>query len=231
MTALEKLKDSFEDALAAIPKSRWRQRANFLTAASRDNFDTVKELATEYPDLVNREDVHGCTALHWAGTFRNKEMAEFLVQHGANIEAPNHAGFTPMHHAAGNGAENIVILLHQRGGALDAKNNEGVTPLMHAVTCGKEDCVNALITCGADCDAVSNDGLTARGMAEMLGYRRIIATFDALAPVATGHVAARRKREADARQKAQDEDIALVTRGLPQPAGVFRKPVSFKKQR
>lgn len=231
MAVIKDLKNSFQDALAVIPGSRWKTRANFLTAARRNEFDTVKALIAQYPDLVNREDEHGCTALHWAGSFRNTEMAEFLVRHGANTGANNQAGFTPMHYAAGNGAAEIIALLHKRGAALDAANHEGATPLMHAVACGEEDCVRALIVSGADCEAVNHAGYTARRMAEALDYQRIIAAFDALAPVAAEHVAARRKREAEAAQKAQDEDIALVHAGLPQPARVFRKPVSFKKRR
>lgn len=228
MGAFRNLKNSFQEALAIIPYSRWRTRARFLTAADRNDFDTVKALAQKYPEAVKWQDDNGRTALQLACKFNQVETAKYLIERGADINTSNIIGFTPMHSAAGSNADKIIRILHERGALLDARNDDGNTPLMFAAICGKDNSIKTLIACGADCNAVDKDGQTARGIAEMLGYGRTVGTFDAMASVAAGHASARLRREEEAAQKARDADIAIATAGLPHSASVFRKPVSLK---
>ena len=62
-------------------------------------------------------------------------MLELLLARGANLEATNNSGETPLHFAAAeNGSVAVLELLLARGANLEATNNSGETPLELAGT-------------------------------------------------------------------------------------------------
>jgi hypothetical protein len=56
-----------------------------------------------------------------------------VVDVGAEVNAANQAGDTPLHTAAGQGLATIVQLLADKGASLEAKNKRGLTPLAVAI--------------------------------------------------------------------------------------------------
>ena len=57
------------------------------------------------------------------------EAVKYLLLAGADVNAADKDGFTPMHGAATRGANSIVQLLYDKGARLDAKSKEeGWTP-------------------------------------------------------------------------------------------------------
>jgi ankyrin repeat protein len=71
-----------------------------------------------------------------------KDIADAValcLQHGADVNAANAAGNTPLHVAAQRGADDVIRILAERGAKLDLKNKAGLTPLDLAV--GKKDAV------------------------------------------------------------------------------------------
>ena len=73
----------------------------------------------------------GASALHLAVINRNKEIAQLLIDSGANkdIKAQNQVGGTPLHWAAFFGIRDMAEFMVNVGADLDAKDNVGCSPI------------------------------------------------------------------------------------------------------
>lgn len=60
-----------------------------------------------------------------------------LIENGANIDAIDNNGDTPLSVASWSGSEHVVGLLLERGANVNDKNNDGATPLHQAVAQGE----------------------------------------------------------------------------------------------
>ena len=81
--------------------------------------------------MAARDDTHS-TPLHIASSKRSAETVDLLIQNGADVNAQNVNGSTPLHVAASSHLAlegTIVRLLLRRGANVDAKDSEGRTPL------------------------------------------------------------------------------------------------------
>ena len=56
------------------------------------------------------------------------DVMKVLVEKGANVNAANDAGMTPMHYAVQRGADRIIEYLASKGARFDIKNKQGRTP-------------------------------------------------------------------------------------------------------
>ena len=84
--------------------------------------------------LVNRGAIiNDCcdveTALHLAAYLDRSEMAQLLLERGADFDLRNKGGSTPLHLAAYTGSRNTAELLINHGANVNAENNYGQTPL------------------------------------------------------------------------------------------------------
>ena len=61
------------------------------------------------------------TCLHFASIIGNLQIAQYLVEKVANIEAKDHNEKTPLHHACTNGHLPIVEYLIEKGANIEAK--------------------------------------------------------------------------------------------------------------
>lgn len=79
--------------------------ARFQTEGGGDSGDssTLGQLLTTHPDLVNDVATGGALPLHTCGMSQsNQHGAAFLISRGADIEAVDTYGFTPLHRMASN---------------------------------------------------------------------------------------------------------------------------------
>ena len=100
------------------------------------------------------------TALIDAAADGNIEVVKQLLAAGANVNAKNKWGGTPLHWAARGGHKEIVELLIAKGANVNAKNDEDGTPLHLAADRGHTEVVELLITAGADVNAKDDEGET-----------------------------------------------------------------------
>jgi ankyrin repeat protein len=176
---------------------------------------------------VDAKGPGGLTPLELAATHRHQDMAELLIARGAgwsihaaaslgnigkihellaggaDLNARDCWGNTPLHYAAARGADGIAELLLMRGASVNVRNNWGGTPLhmtagtgvaelllahgadpniadMHGRTplhrhWADRDVVELLVEKGADVNAVDSDGKTALQLAEENGHTDLAA--------------------------------------------------------
>ena len=70
------------------------------------------------------------TLLHAACYDGRADIAELLIQLGADVHASEVNGRTPLHFAANNGHLDVIDVLVRHGARLDIKDGGGMTPLM-----------------------------------------------------------------------------------------------------
>jgi ankyrin repeat protein len=75
-----------------------------------------------------RRSANGRRALNWAAWYNRSQAIRFLLAHGADVNAANLTGFTPLHHAAENGSVEAARALLEAGADPRAPNYLGQTP-------------------------------------------------------------------------------------------------------
>jgi len=111
----------------APPKPVDPKFAALIRAIRSQDLAAVKASIKADSTLVNARDNSGATALHHAVGFGNAATIAFLLDAGADVNAKNRRGATPLHWATTS--EEKVRLLLDRGAEIDAKQAEGRTPL------------------------------------------------------------------------------------------------------
>ncbi len=112
-------------------------------------FDGRRNCIAASPDLLKARDPAGSTLLHHAAGFGTLETMTWLLDAGADVNAKNRRGSTPLHWAIHDEAK--VRLLLARGAAVNAKQVEGRTPLYLAASLGNgHGILRLLLDHGAD---------------------------------------------------------------------------------
>lgn len=69
---------------------------SLVEAAQSGNLEEVKQLLSlKTQDINQKQD--GCTALHLAAFYNRLNVVEYLVYCGAQVNAQNFSGITPLH--------------------------------------------------------------------------------------------------------------------------------------
>jgi ankyrin repeat protein len=128
-------------------------------AAKAGDMAKVEALLKENPELVSSQDNHNSRMpLHLAVEEGKKDVAELLLAKGADVNARDSFGATPLHISA---TKDIAELLLTKGADVNAKDTEGgTTPLHKAVHHGHKDVAELLLAKGADVNARDVSGVT-----------------------------------------------------------------------
>ncbi len=133
-------------------------------AAVAGDLEQVQAIVARHPEAVNEKDEYGFTALHGLAEEEHYDIVRFLIEHGADVNAQNEDGITPLHLAAW---PEMAGLLIASGADLEARSNEGDTPLIvMAAEAESEEMMEALLEAGADVNARNNYGQSAYDIAE-----------------------------------------------------------------
>ena len=90
----------------------------------------------------------------------NVELLEIAIREGADVNAKNEYGSTPLHKSARHGRLEVARALIDKGADVNAKNDDGSTPLLLSAENGRLEVVRALIEAGADVNAKNEYGST-----------------------------------------------------------------------
>lgn len=101
-------------------------------AAEEGNLPAVGDLIKKDPRLVGARDWDDLTPLHLAAFHGHKEVVEFLLEHGAEVNARTTAWVTPLHFAAQIGNREVVELLLAHKAKINAVDSKGWTPMNRA---------------------------------------------------------------------------------------------------
>lgn len=107
----------------------------------------------------------------------DRTMALKLLASGADVNAAQPDGTTPLHWAAYHNDTELVKALLARGARANVENSFGAAPLTEAVEVDNLDIVNALLKAGADVEAPNADGQTALMLAARIGDFAIAQTL------------------------------------------------------
>jgi len=122
-------------------------------AAMNGDREAVRQLLKQGAD-VNAVQGDGVTALHWAATRGDADMAAMLLVAGANHRAATRfGGYMPLHVAAERGYAAVVRTLVKAGADANATTGRGTTALMLAASAGDTDALTALLDAGAQPNA------------------------------------------------------------------------------
>ena len=117
----------------------------------------------------------GATPLHDAAWSGNREIALYLLEHGANVKARHaEAGSQPLAYACIKNDIPMVELLLAHGADLRAADNSGETPLQLAVDRGYQPLAELLIAKGADVNLRDKAGSAPLDEAARRGFRGIV---------------------------------------------------------
>lgn len=125
----ELLRRHYDHALASMPLAQdidMIEEGTGLTALglackdeTADAIDMVQPLVVKFAATVNKADRQGFTALHYAADSGNYAVVEFLVDHGADVNAANsvmeQVAITPLYMAYQKGHYRIADFLKLRG--------------------------------------------------------------------------------------------------------------------
>ncbi|WP_341821498.1 ankyrin repeat domain-containing protein [Wolbachia endosymbiont (group A) of Myopa testacea] len=161
---------------------RWAVKNNHSTTAEvlLDNgadlitFDSVQEryVWRKYQEI---ETEHCKNSLHLAARLGNLEAVEDLLGKGADVNAQNDIGNTPLHFAAENGHKEVVdALLGKDGINVNAQDKYNNTPLHLAAQMGYAEIVKDLLDKGANVNAKDKSGWTPLHLATIYKHEDIV---------------------------------------------------------
>jgi len=122
------------------------------------------------------------TPLHNTTQNKNQTVAKLLIDSGADINAQDQKGRTPLHRCKSLAVAKLLIT---KGAVVNAVDNDGYTPLHWAGTPREivdRPTIEYLLANGADSTRVDNSGLTPRQLAAKNSQHDLVAILDAHKP-------------------------------------------------
>jgi ankyrin repeat protein len=178
------------------------ERPAVIEAARNGDRAALRTLIEKKANL-NQPDADGATALHWAAYRDDLESVDLLVTAGANVNAANDLGATPLWNASTNGVA-VAKRLLDAGANPNLALLAGETPLIAAARAGQAGVVELLLAKGANANARGPRGQTALMWAVSGRHPAVVKALLAY------------RADVHARSAEWKEMVAVPPHGLPQ---------------
>lgn len=134
---------------------------DIVKATQYGAFDRVQEIVQSGFD-INQRDEENVTLLHWAAINNRKEIVQYFIKLGADIDAVGgELMSTPLHWATRQGHASIIVILLQSGANPGARDGEGCAAIHLAAQFGHTAIVGYLIAKGQNVNSQDSNGMTA----------------------------------------------------------------------
>lgn len=142
----------------ADPNASGKYGLTLMHWAARDGYVGIAEMLLAHGARVDPRILHA--AVHAPEgppgplPHENYKMVRLLLDHGADLNAQDSYGTTPLHRAVAGGGARMVELLLSYGADPGIPEETGRTPLHSAVLTRQEECARLLVEAGANINAI-----------------------------------------------------------------------------
>ena len=146
-------------------------------AAALGRMNDLLSAAGRSHSVITNRSPDGFTVLHLAAYFGHVDLVQWLIRHGAPLDAVagNPSLVRPLHSAVAAGSARIAMLLLDAGAEPHAPQRGGYTSLHAAAHRGDADLVDLLLSRGADPKLPCDDGRVPADFAREAGHAAIAA--------------------------------------------------------
>ena len=137
----------------------------WATVTMRENKDIVK--------LLTAKGATVASTIHTATATGDIAKIENLIKEGADINAMDKIGWTPLSWTIVMNDPNATEFLISKGADVNSRGKRGMTPLLLACQRGRKDIAEILISKGADVNVRRNDDRTALHIAVARGHKDV----------------------------------------------------------
>jgi hypothetical protein len=160
--------------LVIQPMALFASAETIVEAAKNGDLQTVKTIMADDPSKLNATDDNRYTALHWACMRAHWDVAEFLIENGADLNLIGGDGGTPINWAVHHDNVEFIKRMVDKGAKLNIRNQWGMTELHTAIWRGCIHVVEYLLDRGSDPTIKTNEGWTAMHQAYRSGHDDVI---------------------------------------------------------
>ena len=156
------------------PSLKGKSGISPLMIASLDAVESQARLLIDHGAAVNDSDLMKSTPLHWAlrrdpvkrGLQDSVATIKLLLAKGAQVNAVDSEGKTPLSVAAHNPSSQVIEILLENGAQANIKDKHGWTAIMYAADWNQTAVIKVLARRGADLNLRNSDGNTALSIAK-----------------------------------------------------------------
>lgn len=152
------------DVAPYVPPSTWRIEVDWFVNAAKANDETAVRAFLSNGTIrnVDERDSNGVTALNLAALHAHSDLCAVLVSLGADVNAVQHDGATPLLAATFSGSEDLAIrFIVEFGARINSTNRSGAAPIHGAALLGQVKLLRTLLARGADPRTRDESNITA----------------------------------------------------------------------
>ena len=164
------LREHLAPCSCSLTSEKWSSTIFSMSAMSTG--DSLRRLMAAKA-RTGAGDEHSKTPLHLAVQRGAWRAAEALLEGGADVNAKDKFGFTPL--LVSHGRVEVIKVLLKNQADVSATDGQGMTALHRAMSFGPKEGLEALLAGGADVSATTRNGWTPLHYAAYAGRREIVA--------------------------------------------------------